>query len=231
MFTIMKTLVLTLSLIASLTVLECKSQALYIRDYNGRIITPDVYADIKGSPYLSDSWHKGFVKFSNGTTYKDVELKFDQVKGQVLYRKPGDEEVVMSFGDPVEEFLISDVGTSLLSRDKYFIKDKQSTGFAGSIYYEVLFNGATKLLKRSAKYVTEQSQYNSATKTKVIDEKFTYYLLSESGDKIEVKKDKKSLIAAMGNKKDVVEAYINDKKLNLKNEGDLINLVTYYNTL
>ena len=94
-----------------------------------------------------------------------------------------------------------------------------------------MYNGSTKLLKRTYKYISEQNQYNSATKTKLIQEKITYYLSPSSESVFEFKKDKKSLAAIMGDKKTLVENFIDNKKVNLKTDAGLIEIVTFYNTL
>jgi hypothetical protein len=46
-----------------------------------------------------------------------------------------------------------------------------------------------------------------------------------------VKKDKSSLLVLLKDKDASIKKYIEDQKLNLKNEAHLIALVKYYNTL
>ena len=48
---------------------------------------------------------------------------------------------------------------------------------------------------------------------------------------IRVRKDKKSLLSALGDKTAQLESYIKSEKLNLKSEAGMISLVEYYNTL
>jgi len=203
------------------------AQAAYLKDVNGRPITSTEYVEVKGSPYLTVTWNKGSVKFANGTNIGDVELMYDQVKGQLLYKKPGSEDVTMTFTDPVQEFLISNVN----GRDRYFIKGKESDGLTGSVFYEVVYNGNTKLVKQTQKQISEQSQYGSATKTKIIEEKFVYFLLPASGEKIQLQKDIQPMLAAIGSKRNKIEEYLKNDKLNLKNESNLISFAKFYDTL
>jgi hypothetical protein len=56
------------------------------------------------------------------------------------------------------------------------------------------------------------------------------YLLKD-GVMTRIKKDKSSLLAMFQDKKEAIAKYIEDQKLNLKNEAHLIDLVKYYNTL
>lgn len=203
------------------------AQAAYLKDVNGRTITAEEYVEVKGSPYLTTTWNKGSVKFTNGNNLGDVELMYDQVKGQLLYKKPESDDITMAFTDPVQEFLIHNVN----GRDRGFIKDKQSDGLAGSIFYEILYNGNTKLVKHTQKQISEQSQYGSATKTKLILEKFSYFLLLSSGDMIQLQKDTEPMLTAIGSKRSNVEEYLKMNKLNLKSESNLISFAKFFNTL
>ena len=56
------------------------------------------------------------------------------------------------------------------------------------------------------------------------------YLL-KAGTMSRIKKDKSSLLVLFQDKKEAITKYIDDQKLNLKNEAHLIDLVKYYNTL
>jgi hypothetical protein len=56
------------------------------------------------------------------------------------------------------------------------------------------------------------------------------YLLKE-GTMSRIKKDKSSLLALFQDKKEAIAKYMEDQKLNLKNEAHLKALVQYYNTL
>jgi hypothetical protein len=56
------------------------------------------------------------------------------------------------------------------------------------------------------------------------------YLLKE-GTMSRIKKDKSSLLALFQDKKEAITKYMEDQKINLKNEAHLIDLVKYYNTL
>jgi hypothetical protein len=56
------------------------------------------------------------------------------------------------------------------------------------------------------------------------------YLLKE-GTMTRIKKDKSSLLVLFQDKKEAIAKYMDNQKLNLKNEAHLKALVQYYNTL
>jgi hypothetical protein len=53
----------------------------------------------------------------------------------------------------------------------------------------------------------------------------------KDGTMSRIKKDKSSIIAMLQDKKEAITKYMEDQKINLKNEAHLIDLVKYYNTL
>ena len=56
------------------------------------------------------------------------------------------------------------------------------------------------------------------------------YLLKD-GVMSRIKKDKSSLLNLLKDKEAALKKYIEDQKLNLKNEASLIELIKYYNSL
>lgn len=98
-------------------------------------------------------------------------------------------------------------------------------------FYEVLVNGPTQLLKRTSKWVHEEVPYSSATKVRSIIEQQNYYLADREGRLTKLKKDKKSLLQALGDKQAELAQYTKANRLDLKQEQDMAKLVAYYNTL
>ena len=86
------------------------------------------------------------------------------------------------------------------------------------------------MLKRTSKIVQVSKDYNSATSTKSFEEITKYYLYAD-GKGSAVKKDKKAILLALGNKQAELESYIKDSKLNLKTDEGFAQLITFYNTL
>ena len=159
---------------------------------------------------------------SNGNFIENVLLRFDQVQDQLLFKDNTDKE--MLFSEPIVEFTID----GDIFRGGYVPID----GAKPSVFYEVLEDGKTQLLKRTSKKIFEETPYSSATKVKTISSTETYYLLPNGGTQlVKVKKDKKSLLDAMGNKKSELDQFIKDQRLNLRNDSDMAKLVAYYNSL
>ena len=97
-------------------------------------------------------------------------------------------------------------------------------------FYQILLNGKASLLKSVYKSIQERNNDLSGERFKEFATYENLYLLKE-GTMTRIKKDKSSLLALFQDKKEAIAKYIEDQKLNLKNEAHLKALVQYYNTL
>ncbi len=199
-------------------------KAQYAEDFRAKAVLEKQYVDIKGSPYLNDDWSVGIVKMASGSTYKDMSLKFDQISGDLIFKNR--EGKTMGFADRVNEFRLADKNNvSRLFRSGYKPADANSE----NSFYEVLYDGGTVLLKDPKKNIVEHRSYNSSTAVKSIVETPAYYL-QINGQLVKIKKDKKSILSALGNPAQL-DKYIQDNKLNLKEDADLAKLMLYYDSI
>jgi hypothetical protein len=91
-------------------------------------------------------------------------------------------------------------------------------------------DGKVQLLKRFTKLLFESQPIGSASKLQQFIDKTKYYLII-NGKALQVKNDKKALLAALGDKQAQLEDYIKSNKINLKNDAQLGKLIDYYNSL
>ncbi len=193
--------------------LSALAQVQYLQDINGRPIIERQYTHVEGSPYLFEDWKAGVVRLKSGATYKDIMLKYDQVAEELLFRHNGQ---ALTFVEPVIEFRFTG---GPLYRAGY-----------GNSFHEILSDGGTKLIRRKMKQVTENREYNSASVTRKFVEVEALFIV-KGGEPVRVRKDKKSVLAALGDKTPQLENYIRSERLNLRQEADIARLVEYYNTL
>lgn len=199
-------------------------QAQYVEDFRAKTVLEKHYTDVKGSPWLSDDWVMGMVKLGNGSTYKDVPLKYDQVSGELIFRDKSGKS--LAFADPVSEFKISDARKGeMLFRSGFKAVDSNT----GQSFYQVLYDGGTILLKDMKKNIIEHRAYNSASTVKSIVETPAYYLILK-GQPVKIRKDKKAVLSVLS-QTDQLEKYIKDNNLNLKDDPDLIKLITFYDSV
>lgn len=197
-----------------------------IPDKTGQPLMTKGYVNLEGSPFFVNDWVNGSVTLANGSSFKNVQLKYNELE-DVLYFKNGKNEEFM-FAQPVQEFTLQIPKTDGLQQHHF--RNGYLAGSNAKAYYEILSDGKAQLLKRSSKVIQEDKEYNSATVTQKIIESIKYYLFID-GKMNPVKKDKKSLFSILGNKTAELDNYIKANNLNIKDDDDLIKLINYYNSL
>ena len=222
----MKTIILKGALLA---VMLFAAELGYAQGYNGMnsgnasvIRAKESRANLVGDPYLYPIYKKAYVKFGSGSTNSAVyEVKYDQLEDMLAVKGAGTEEY--SFNDPVVEFKFQD-------ENRIFRSGFAPVGKAvEKSFYEVVYDGKTKFLKRDAKVIIEGKEYNSATITKKVESDVAYYIVKPDGKPVAVKANEKSIVAELG--KPELSKYIKENKLNLKDNADLVKLFTYYDSL
>lgn len=199
-----------------------------MNDINGRPMLARQYQDVEGSPFLIDDWSKGTVKLNNGSTFKDLELKYNLENDDVYFKNSNGEP--LAFADPVKEFTLSYISDNQ-PQSKHYVSGYQSTdNTAANMFYEVLATGTVQLLKRTNKYVITSKQYNSATVNKTFGQNTKYYLVL-NGKATPVKNDKKALLEQLKDKQDQLTAYLKSNKVDFKKDADLSKFITYYNSI
>jgi len=195
---------------------------------DGRLATEVNHAEIEGSPYLSDEWINGLVKFGDGRTYKDIPLKYNQAN-DVLYFQ-NDKKETLTFVKQVADFIIT-----YSSDNEDHVKHFKSgfadiSGYTTQNFFEVLVEGTAQLLKKNHKHIVSESGMALGTTTQKYADSESYYLVI--ADKAyTLKRDKKAILAILANKQAELEQFIKTNKLNLKEDRDLAKLIAYYNSI
>jgi hypothetical protein len=189
---------------------------------DGSPVSIQKYEQIKGSPYLTEGWSDGIVKLKNGKSYK-ARIKYDQIADELHFESNGKE---LLFVNPVSEFKI-EVLKDGKKKDLYF-----RNGFAPNpeAFYQILADGKTILLKKNRKVIVDKTPFNSATAVKRFEPQTRYYLY-HNNDLESIKANKKSILSALEDKKDILDKHIQKEKLDPARDEDLSELVTYYNSL
>jgi len=174
------------------------------------------YEGVKGHPYLMDNWVEGQLNTSDGKAYKNVELKYDLNRDELVLRKKATSEVVVLFNEQVKGF-------SLLGREFVMIKNDE-----GSHFYELLTTGDSPLLARRKKKLLKadyEGAYSAGrTQDEFLDAASAYYIQK---DQIlhPLKLNAKSIATALDVSAKEVKQKVKAQKLFLKEEKDLITLL------
>jgi len=189
--------------------------------YNGREYY-DYSPTIKdGNPFfLSTKFNTGSIIY-DGVLYQNVPILYDLVTSDVIITDSNYFYRIKLNGERVSSF-------SVLQHT--FIKlDEDSNAVIKPGFYDLLYNGQTKLYKKHVKRVQE-SVTNEGVR-KYIVESIDYYVLKE-GAYYQVS-SKNDLLAVLKEKKKELNAFIKKNKLDTRNKKDesFVALVTYYEQL
>jgi len=183
------------------------------------------YGDMEGTPYLYDGWIPGSAKLSDGKTYNNVLLKYDEIQDMPIF-KYAEQDSALKFALQPVEFTLNFVG-----KPGHFVNGFKPADDADmTSFYLVLSDGNLKLLKRTVKRINKRSGYSSTDATIVVNENTTYYL-AKNKMPVKIKNDNKAVIAALSDKSEKIKQYISDNKMNVKKDDDFARVVDYYNSL
>ncbi|MDB4927273.1 hypothetical protein [Mucilaginibacter sp.] len=196
-----------------------------IVDDAGNVRRATEYSGLVGSPYFIVDWSKADVTFADGSVQKDKVVKYDELKDKLFTQIKDDK--MGEFDTPVADFTITAADGTVAK----FGKIPGNGKFGDDAFFEILSDGKVKLIRKNAKSISEyKKDLGTAVTTREVVDNIDYYLVV-SGKLVRIKKDKKSVEAALGAKQTELDAYIKSNNLNLKNDADLAKLITQYNTL
>lgn len=218
----MKTVRITILL---LLVFVGVSKAQYLQDVQGKPVMEKSYTDIVGTPLLFPNWVLGEVNLDNGNSYQNIPLKYNIVDDILYFMNPKD-STMLEFVQPVQSFNLKLKSGELDYANGFPAID----GFKETSFYQVLYDGTTKLLKKSSKTVLENRPYNSATIEKSFLDASEYFMLQN--DKIQkLRLTKKVLLSLFGDKSSQLADFMKKEKIDFKNDEDLIKVFKYYDSL
>jgi hypothetical protein len=193
------------------------------------------YSDDRNSenlPYLNVEWVKGSIMLENGKNIKDIFLKFNTLRNQLIYHNNNLNVPVSIDHRVIKEFSLTDPAgkkTRIFRRlDVHSLHFADTTGFFAEMLSEGKFNlYVLRLCEKTSNYpfaqLKEQKYYYYASSI--------YYYEDEHGEFRHLVPGNRIFRNLMKNYKDEIRKYIRKEKLNLKNESDLVKAANYVNSL
>ncbi|MEN8250388.1 MAG: hypothetical protein ABFS32_15750 [Bacteroidota bacterium] len=208
------------------------SFSIYASSKGNDLMAFEAYAGIKGTPFLVDTWSIGSIVLKNGDVFDNLRLKYDMNEDNVLVWDKTDKKIFPSrnitksfnFTDStgVSHFFIN------ISEKEYKFEIGIDFGF-----FELLYNGKTKLLAKRKKYLHHVEPKGGYSDNKSYDEFRSespkYYWVDNKGKLFELKKGKKNILNLLKDDGSL-EAYIKKEKIKLNKEQDIVQLIQHYDT-
>ncbi len=192
------------------------------------------YEGQHGTPYLIDTWTKGQIALNDGRQYKEVPLKFDAYRQEVLMLRPKqNNDSIIVDKNTVSRFLLAgpDGQSYLFGR---YPSAQTTDNLLKNGYFLILYAGKNALLKRIAKTFKPadyKGGYSANVRYDAYSDANSYYLLKPDQTLTKLKFSKKALLEAMSDRADVLGAYADKEKLDLKTEDGVTALVKQYDSL
>ncbi|WP_276501897.1 hypothetical protein [Terrimonas pollutisoli] len=194
--------------------------------YNDGSYINEKSADVKGQPFLFDEWKKGSVLLKTKEKVDSVLIKYNLYTDLLLVKV---DEQEYQFNIDVQEFLIyHEVSNeNLLFRSGY----TPVPGMTEKSFYQVLYDGKTKLLLKHKKIITEELTSTPGVKAKVYEERPAYYILTAGGKMEKMKKKGDSILNILGDKKKELTKMAEANNLKMTVDADLVKLLEYYDQI
>ena len=201
-----------------------QAQLLQLQDpVSSKNFNPDKYAGIRGTPLFQDKWIHGSVITSKGI-YSDLELKIDLYDNILFFNK---EDASFELLDQIFSIKLFPKWPDTIQQ-LIFVKGMNQNGLKPEQYVQALVGtGTIQLYRSDIKQVTEMSEINAGM-IKTFANTSRYYI--KKGDQLKlIKLNKEEIMPFLMDKEAELNSVIEAKRLNLKKESDIIQVIQAYN--
>ena len=194
--------------------------------YNDGSYVNEKDADIKGNPFLFDDWKKGNVLLKTKEKVDSVFIKYN-LYTDLLHVNIDEQEYL--FNIDVWEFLLPDPLTNKTALFRSGLNAEP--GLNEKSFYQVLYDGKTKLLLKHKKQIGSELTSTPGVKVRVFDYQKNWFILTASGNMKKIKKKNKGILDLLEGKKEELKKMADSNKLKLVNDEEIIRILEYYDTL
>jgi len=195
----------------------------YISNTTTGGLSSGIPSNVQGSPYANEEFVIGKVFVNDDKPYNGI-LRYNAYSDGIEMKTENGVITLLK-----RSYLKARIGGKL-----YLIESYKVNGTIRKTYFVELSQGKARLLlKQGKKFVEARSASSSYTKdqpAKFEDER-KYYIITEGNPGIEVRLKNKEVLQALPDHNKEVQAFVKSNKLKMKNEGDVLQVLTYYNSL
>jgi hypothetical protein len=228
-----KTLPIVMLILGSSSASFCQSEtgaSPFMNDSNGRPLYLKTNYTADGSPYLFDDYLPATLTTESGRVYKDVMIKLNLVDNEVLYRLADGKEMVST--TPIQKISMFAIGQLYSGLDSMIISGINTPlNSRGAITYIVYSSGKLTLLKKVSVTYKDMQEYGNTNTTRVFKRKESFFFMDKKGVTDQVGKSTQAVLDLFNDKRKNVEQYVNQNRLDLRNEKHLVSAFNYYNSL
>lgn len=190
------------------------------------------YEGFKGSPLFINEWINGQINLADGRAFDDVPLKYNAYTKGLFMKSPAGDSIAV-FSNLVNSFIIKDPVSKSDFVFKRYPFAKTSKKQESDLYFLVLYEGRTCLLKLISKIIKKadyKDPYSNNVRYDTYEDANEYYLLKADNSLIKIKKSKKALMEALADKEAALTEFITQQNLTIKTEVELVRVVAKYDS-
>ncbi|WP_437371827.1 hypothetical protein [Maribacter litoralis] len=183
-------------------------------------------SDIEGEPYFKEQFSNGILFYKDSLNLGEFLIRYNAFTDEMESSNDSGNTVI----NKVDEISI------LLDNEKYVILNfLDDNNIIKKGFFIEKYRGENNGLFLK-KYMTikdgkeAKTSFHKSTPPSFVDHE-KYYLKFSDNAPIEIKLKKNKVLNAFPDKKDLLEKFVAEKKLQLETEEDLIELSKFYNTL
>jgi hypothetical protein len=182
--------------------------------------------DIKGTPLLYTNWNYGTVWLVTGEKYDSMQVKYDLYSDKLIVLiNEGEYE----FNTGVSSFRVTDSAT----RKVLFYRNgfDPISSFSRQAFYQVLYDGKTKLLLKTRKKIVSDITSTPGVKEKSFEDEKNYFLVTPKGELKKIKKKNSDILDMFNDHAEQLKKMVSEQKLKLNKDEEIIQLLHYYDSL
>lgn len=187
-------------------------------------------ADVKGSPFYSDSWRLADITFSDGNTFKGLNVKLNIHTHELIYLSPGNIEIILKDG-VVRRMIFYDSTETGTAVTRLFVSGlplaDKDTSYP---FFEILAEGKANLLKMTKKKITVTKDALMPVNEKEFVNSEILFLFMK-GELKKCESDCRFYSRFFDDKKESIENFISANNLKCRKQEDMLKLIRYYNSL
>lgn len=184
------------------------------------------YTAVEGTPFLYLDWQPGSITDNTKKIYVNQLMKYDTYQDELQINQDGKVLALSDVFYTKFEFAFVEKESNASIR-RTFQSGYKVPGFSEKNYFEVLYDGNYKFLKKTKTEFVEQnvSSYGRNSNDKKFITRESYYLIDKSGQSFECRLNKKSFLEILGEDKPRAETLMTNNKLKAKSESDFITIL------
>jgi hypothetical protein len=188
----------------------------------------DIRNDVKnynGTPYLNDTFEKGRIILTNGTSYTNLPLRYNIYQDVFEFEKEGQAYQIPK-DRTFKEFLMGD---TVFRFSPYFVGSTKVTG-----YLQVLADGPCSLFKKYRTILSEAKApeaFKDAEPATFKAQANKFFISFAENDLPQEFGNYKEFLRLLPEHVAEMTKYLKSNKLKLRRETEIIQTVEYYNSL